>query len=62
MDDADQLGPARQQRVQRLQVELAVVAHRDVGQLGLPLLADQLPGDDVGVVLHLGEHDQVAGG
>ncbi len=52
--------PALQQHVQSLQVELAVAEHRHVGELGLAVLAEQLPGDDVGVMLHLGQHDEVA--
>jgi hypothetical protein len=60
VDDADQLRPALEQLVERVEIELAVVEHRDVGELGLAVLAQQLPRDDVRVVLHLGQHDQVA--
>ena len=60
VDHADQLRLALEQRVERVEVELAVVQHRHVRELGLPVLAEDLPRDDVRVVLHLGQHDEVA--
>jgi hypothetical protein len=61
VDEGEQLGPPSQQRVERVEVELTVVEHRDVRELRAAVGRQQLPRDDVGVVLHLGEHDQVAG-
>ena len=60
VDERDELRPAREQRVQGVEVELAVFQHGDVGELGLAVLAEKLPGHDVGVMLHLGQHDEVA--
>ena len=56
---SDQLWSPLEQHVKRVGVEPPIVSDRDVGELGLPVLAQQLPGDDVGVVLHFGQHDQV---
>jgi hypothetical protein len=47
VDEADELGLAREQLVERVEIELAVVEHRHVGKLRLPILAEQLPGNDV---------------
>ena len=47
--------------VQLSQGELAVVGDVEIAQLGARLLAQQLPGDDVGVVLHLRDQHHVAG-
>ena len=55
-----QLRLPSQQPFERLGVELAVVDDRHVGELGSAVGAQQLPGDDVGVVLHLGQHHQIA--
>ena len=54
---ASELGPARERGVERVEVEQPVVGDRHPGQLA----AQQLPRDDVRVVLHLGEHHEVAG-
>ena len=61
MDHADQLGPAGEQILERGQVELTVVEHRYVGELGPPVEAQLLPRDDVGVMLHFGQDDEIAG-
>ena len=53
--DRDELRALLEQRVVRVEVQHAVVAHRDVGEPA----AEQLPRDDVRVVLHLGEHHEV---
>ncbi len=58
--DADQLGRSGQKLVERIEVELPVLEYRNVRKLGLAVLAEQLPGDDVRVVLHLGQHHEVA--
>ena len=61
VDDADELGRERKLAVHRVEVEAAVVGDRHVAQLGAPLLGQELPRHDVGVVLHLGEHDPIPG-
>ena len=43
------------------EVELAVGGQRDPAQLDAPLGGEHVPRHDVGVVLHVGEHDDVAG-
>ena len=52
-------GPSRAS--QRRQIEPAVVGDRGEPQDHALALAQEVPGHDVGVVLHLGEHDLVAG-
>jgi hypothetical protein len=59
--DREQLRRTLEQRVERVKVELAVVEHRHVREFGTPVRSEQLPRNDVRVVLHLGEHDQVTG-
>ena len=59
--DAQQLGPV-EQPVEVGEVERVVGGHRDEAQLDAPLLAQHQPRHEVGVVLDLGEHDDVAGG
>ena len=49
------------QAVEVGEVEVAVGADRDPAQLDAELGGEQVPRDDVGVVLELGEHDGVAG-
>ena len=44
------------------EVEPAVGGERDPAQLDAPLGGELVPRHDVGVVLHVGEHDDVAGG
>jgi hypothetical protein len=46
--------------VELVERELPVVVDLQVADLRADLLAQELPGHDVGVVLHLGEHDRVA--
>jgi hypothetical protein len=60
VDDRDQFRPPRQQRVEGLEVEMPVDKHRHIRELGAAVSAHQLPGHDVRVVLHLGEHHEVA--
>ena len=54
-------GPRSSSVGERVQVEQALVVDRHPVDLGARLLGQLLPGDDVRVVLHLGEHDAVAG-
>ena len=56
--DGDQLRALREQLVEHVEVEQALVGDRHVGQPR----AEQLPRDDVGVVLHLREHHEIVGG
>ena len=57
--DGEDLRALRQQRFQARQVQQALVGQRDVPQ-GRPRVARaELPGDDVGMMLHLGEEDLV---
>ena len=44
------------------EIELAVVGEGDPADLDAPLGGEHVPRHDVGVVLHVGEHDHVAGG
>ena len=46
--------------VEGRQVELAVGGERDPANLDAALLGQNLPGDDVGVVLHLGQYHDIA--
>ncbi len=62
MHHARDLHPAvREQRRQRRKVQLAARHDRDETQLGALLLGDQLPRNQIGVMLHLGQQDRVAG-
>ena len=47
--------------VERVELELAGVVDRDVAEARARLARDELPGDEVRVVLELGDHDGVAG-
>ena len=47
--------------VERVELELAGVVDRDVAEARARLAGDELPGDEVRVVLELGDHDGVAG-
>jgi hypothetical protein len=62
VDQRNQLWLASEQDIERIEVEVAVIEHRHVRDLGLAVLTEDLPGHDVRVVLHLGEHDQVPTG
>ena len=57
--EREQLG-AVEQLVEVGEVEAVVGGERDPPQLDAPLGGEDLPGHDVGVVLHVGEHDRVA--
>ena len=58
---ATQLRAPFEQRREGVHVEQPLVVDRRPVDLGPDPLGQLLPGDDVGVVLHLGEHDAVAG-
>ena len=62
MGQRKELDPAAKLLIEAGQVEQADVA-RDgkVGELRPGALGQELPGDDVAVVLHLGEQDRIAG-
>ena len=46
--------------IERLQRQLAMVIDLEVAKLGGALAAEHLPGNDVRVVLHLGDQHRVA--
>ena len=52
---------ARSELVERIQLELPEIVDRDVRELGTGSLGDELPRHEVGVVLELGDDDDVAG-
>ncbi len=51
----------RELRVELLQRQLAALVDLQVAQLGAALAAEHLPGNDVRVVLQLGDQHRVAG-
>ena len=60
MSDGDHLGARCEQRLEFVEQQLAVVGDRRPFQdRALPLL-QEIPGHDIGMVLHDGEHDLVA--
>ena len=59
MNERDNLGPLGEHLLVLVQQKFAGVVHRDHAELGAGLLADDLPGDDVGVVLHGADEDFV---
>ena len=61
MHDGDQLGARAQQFFEFVQQQLAALVDGRYAQDGLLLLAQDLPGHDVGVVLHGGDHNLIAG-
>ena len=60
LGDGDQLGAVGQALLEFLDVEDAEIVDRHPDQLGALPLADEMPGHDVGVVLHDRQHDLVA--
>ena len=60
MSDGDQLGLVRDGGVQRFDIERAVLAHIDPAQHRALALAQEMPGHDVGMMLHHRQHDLVA--
>ncbi len=60
--EGEELHRAVQQSIQPAQVQQPVVAgDGHVGQLGAGAFGQQLPGDDVAVMLHFGQQNRVAG-
>ncbi|MCY1238885.1 hypothetical protein D9M72_516440 [compost metagenome] len=59
MGDGDELGAVRQAFDEVFDVERAVLVHRRPDKLGALTLTDEVPGNDVGVVLHDRQHDLV---
>ena len=57
---ATSLVRSREQRIERVQAEQAVVGQGNVPQHGPAALGKLLPGDEIRVMLHLGEQDLVA--
>ena len=60
MGERDELEVEPQQHLEDVEPQLAVVGDRDELQVAVLLLDEELPRDEVGVVLHLGEDDGVA--
>jgi len=58
--DGQELGPV-EEPIEVGEVQVALGGHPDPPQLDAGLLGEHQPGHDVGVVLHLGEHDRVTG-
>jgi hypothetical protein len=61
VDERDDLGALGDQRVEVVEVEPALVGDGEPAQRRADPLGQQLPRHDVGVVLHLGDDDLVAG-
>ena len=60
MRDGDDLGPRRQQLGKVFEIETIVLRQPRPPQHGAFALAQKVPGDDIGVMLHLGDDDFVA--
>ncbi|ENN89137.1 hypothetical protein RHSP_61761 [Rhizobium freirei PRF 81] len=60
MGDGDELGPLRQALLEILDMERALVVDGHPDELGTLPLADEVPGDDVGVMLHDRDDNLVA--
>ena len=60
LGERDNAGAVCDDRGQRLELQLARIGDGDGLERSARELADHVPGDDVGVVLHLGDHDLVA--
>ena len=61
MRDRDDLRALGQQRLEFVEQEIAVVIDRRPFDHGALPLAQEMPGHDIGVMLHDREHDLVAG-
>ena len=61
MTQADQLCGWRQELIQCIQVEQAVISDVQKGKFHVPALGCKLPGHQVAVVLADGQHDAIAG-
>ena len=60
MSEGDELGPQVEQDFVDLELQQPVVGDGDELQVAVLLLGHELPGHQVGVVLHFGQHDRVA--
>ena len=60
MGERDELRLEPQQDLEDVEAEDAVVGDRDELEVAVLLLDEELPRDEVGVVLHLGQDDRVA--
>ena len=60
MGERDELRLEPQEHLEDVEAEDAVVGDRDELEVAVPLLDEELPRDEVGVVLHLGQDDRVA--
>ena len=60
MGERDELRLEPQEDLEDVEAEDAVVGDRDELEVAVLLLGEELPRDEVRVVLHLGEHDRVA--
>ena len=58
--ERDELGLEPQQDLEDVEAEDAVIGDRDELEVAVALLDEELPRDEVGVVLHLGQDDGVA--
>ena len=61
MGEREQFHFGREEFVEPVEREGAVVEDRDEAEPGAGAFGEELPRDEVGVVLHLGEQDHVAG-
>ncbi len=60
MGERDELRLQAQQHLEDVEAKDAVVGDRDELEVAVALLDEELPRDEVGVVLHLGQDDRVA--
>ena len=61
MDDGDDSSARRQQLVKFVHKQLAAVVEGDDFEFRAGLLGQELPGDDVGMMLHARDDDFIAG-
>jgi len=61
MHDRDDFGARGEEAVKFVHEQFAALVHGNDADFGAGLFGDELPGNDVGVVLHRGEEDFVAG-
>ncbi len=60
MRQRDQLGPRGEQRLERVEIDPAVLGQRAHVDAGAGPFGDHLPGHDIGMMLERGKHDPVA--
>lgn len=61
VNECEEFRLACEEAIECVEIELSVVPHGYVGELGAAVGGEQLPGNDVRVVLHLGQDDEVTG-